>query len=560
MKRFTYGLLALSLCVVCRILAGCSVPASTDPPVPVETEMTRDAAIQKVIDEVLTPAGLGESDVVVYGPEEPLTASDEVWPVLSADGSDAQFRMIDKTTWFFWIDLAPFAGFVHPTQFVYVDDATGAVEVEDQKWYAVINDEELLPIADMDDPRRVFGDPVHPDSSSDMTEVDDDTTETAKFVFPETITPGDHLATPQQSNDEFTVEQVCDGYVAVIVNTWPNSLNTKLDFDNITSELSARGHIPHQVVPHPNGNAASRESIFSTLDNLAGDRDVPLCQILFYYTGHGTGGNLIMGNDQKGSVQIGTEEIARKIAAIDACEFVIILDCCESGSFVTLFPLLLRDLLKERCKPGVVYAACDRTELAWTDASGGGTYTNELITLIRQTPRDETIDFAESGSQFQVPKLGVFRTQVPQTAFVMADEDCPLCGLVVDDDDGDDDGGGGVTNLPPSVEPIVAVFDPEGQSTDYTVSATDPDGDTLIYSWWTPSCGDDSLPLQDMGLTNVFRWTHPHPPCDPTTDHVGETASVTVTDGVWQVVCTYQGASSGTGPACGAATMVNTGP
>jgi hypothetical protein len=45
-------------------------------------------------------------------------------------------------------------------------------------------------------------------------------------------------------------------------------------------------------------------------------------------------------------------------------------------------------------------------------------------------------------------------------------------------------------------------------------------------------------------------WYHPHPPCDPTTSHADATIRLHVSTPSGEIVCTYQGAESGDGPAC----------
>ncbi len=79
-------------------------------------------------------------------------------------------------------------------------------------------------------------------------------------------------------------------------------------------------------------------------------------------------------------------------------------------------------------------------------------------------------------------------------------------------------------------------------TTTYAVMNSKPG---LTFAWSGPDCGTvigASAP--------VFIWMHPHPPCDPTTDHAHVTIRVTVSDGVHTMVCTYQGAASGVGPQC----------
>jgi hypothetical protein len=67
----------------------------------------------------------------------------------------------------------------------------------------------------------------------------------------------------------------------------------------------------------------------------------------------------------------------------------------------------------------------------------------------------------------------------------------------------------------------------------------------LTFAWSGPDCGTVS------GASGpVFVWNHPHPPCDPTTDHAHVTIRVIVSDGFHTMTCTYQGAAAGIGPAC----------
>lgn len=99
-------------------------------------------------------------------------------------------------------------------------------------------------------------------------------------------------------------------------------------------------------------------------------------------------------------------------------------------------------------------------------------------------------------------------------------------------------------NRPPDVAPIVATF--AFPVTTYTVSATDPDGDALTYTWSKTTerdCGD----LAANGPT--FTWSHPHPPCPQESFHPG-TITVVVDDGHGnQVTATYRfGSEPGTGP------------
>lgn len=105
-------------------------------------------------------------------------------------------------------------------------------------------------------------------------------------------------------------------------------------------------------------------------------------------------------------------------------------------------------------------------------------------------------------------------------------------------------------NIPPNVFPVDSVLSPP--MTIYTVLASDPERGALTYAWSGANCGST------WGETSVFyAWTHEGDDCDHTTTaHPDATIAVTVSDGVWQVTCTYQGAASCSGEACEAPAQV----
>jgi hypothetical protein len=104
----------------------------------------------------------------------------------------------------------------------------------------------------------------------------------------------------------------------------------------------------------------------------------------------------------------------------------------------------------------------------------------------------------------------------------------------------------------PRVSPIVAEFSQPQQTTRYTILAATPAGVTPSIKWSGPQCGSYTSPA---GEPATFVWNHPHPPCDPTTGHQQTTIVVEVIAGLQQFRCTYQGAESGSGPACTVTTL-----
>ena len=68
----------------------------------------------------------------------------------------------------------------------------------------------------------------------------------------------------------------------------------------------------------------------------------------------------------------------------------------------------------------------------------------------------------------------------------------------------------------------------------------------MTYAWSGPNCGTN------FGLDAPYLvWDHGGEDCDHTTvAHPDATIAVTVSDGLWQITCTYKGAASGNGDAC----------
>ncbi len=105
----------------------------------------------------------------------------------------------------------------------------------------------------------------------------------------------------------------------------------------------------------------------------------------------------------------------------------------------------------------------------------------------------------------------------------------------------------------PAAAPIVAVFTQATFSTSYTTNISAASGCAPTLQWSGPDCGSftpQGIQTASGPTRTVIVWQHPHPPCDPTTDHANVTVVLTVSDAAGTVRCTYQGAASGTGPAC----------
>jgi hypothetical protein len=106
-----------------------------------------------------------------------------------------------------------------------------------------------------------------------------------------------------------------------------------------------------------------------------------------------------------------------------------------------------------------------------------------------------------------------------------------------------------------SVNPVAATFTQETFSTEYLLGIENPNAEPISVEWSGPNCG--TFAPMGAGAANTMTtqvwsmvWTHPHPPCDDTTDHSDQTITATVRGTSGTFSCSYPGAHTGVGPAC----------
>jgi hypothetical protein len=129
---FAFLLLSLSAC-------GGSGDAEDGSKKPSGKALSFEEAAQVVLDEVVKPDDL-DHEVIVFGWPEILTAEDELQSYAADDLTlPGETILVNQDSWFFWVDDAPVAYYVHPTRFVLVDVQTGEVSSHDEEWWPVLN-------------------------------------------------------------------------------------------------------------------------------------------------------------------------------------------------------------------------------------------------------------------------------------------------------------------------------------------------------------------------------------------------------------------------------------
>lgn len=122
------------------VLIGLSIVACGRAPA---EELTLAQAAERVLAEVVRPEGLSRP-VLVFAWPTALQPGDVLHPYKKEGfGPFPEPTTIESEAWFFWIDDAPGAQFVHPNRFVLVDRASGEIQVSEEEWWPVLNGEGL---------------------------------------------------------------------------------------------------------------------------------------------------------------------------------------------------------------------------------------------------------------------------------------------------------------------------------------------------------------------------------------------------------------------------------
>ena len=124
-------------------LAACSSTEVTEAD-PAEPEgISLEEATQIVLDEVIS-SGTLDHELVALAWHHPLSDNDELIS-FSPDFYEPASAPIQlpANAWFFWLDDAPGARFAHPSRFVVIDRADGAITLQESEWWPVLNGENL---------------------------------------------------------------------------------------------------------------------------------------------------------------------------------------------------------------------------------------------------------------------------------------------------------------------------------------------------------------------------------------------------------------------------------
>ena len=305
MKRVWPYLLPFAL-----LLTACSSSGRSAP-------LTFEQAAQLVLDEVVHPEELSQP-TIVFGLSKPLQPADELHPYEKAGFEPfAEHIGIEDETWFFWIDDAPGAMFVHPNRFVLVKRDSGGLTVQEQQWWPVLNGEGLWTTEDT------------------YWNVSD-------WAFSYQVSPPAH--TPQAFNSlprgisSVRALQTQSPGSAIVINGWEKGETLQQDMadssDQMHDILTEAGFDTTYLGPKEDSNPdrngeATPNARYDWLYRKASELR-PSQTLFIYITGHG-------GVDKNGVGVIGSvfeNLLTDTLKAFDpGVHIIVVLDSCHSGSF-----------------------------------------------------------------------------------------------------------------------------------------------------------------------------------------------------------------------------------
>jgi hypothetical protein len=263
-----------------------------------------------VVDEVIQPGSV-DHRVIMFGLSDPLQAGDEIRPYPMENYRPIPAATaIEDETWFFWIDDAPGAYFVHPNRFVFVPASGGEITVQEQEWWPELNGQGLW-IASQE-----YWDPANWAWSN-------------LPVFQSSQRPRGHggpLAAPARTS----THQEGGNNWGVVINGWSpgETLGEEMASDAIAMRdlLTASGFSVNHLGPGGGqGPAGLSSGTFDALANIQQPGDT----LIVFVTGHGWDDS---GNGHSGPIS--ESDLRAQLEKINpGVHIIVIVISCHSGTF-----------------------------------------------------------------------------------------------------------------------------------------------------------------------------------------------------------------------------------
>jgi Peptidase C13 family len=355
----------------CRLFAAASLWFLAA--LPASAQLTRDEAVQAVIDQVILPSSTA-AKAVAFAPQTALPAGSTVRPfLLNTPPFVGSTTTLASDSWFVFIDDAPLARFAHPVRFALVDASHpnpvvgSGITVTQQGWWPLVNGVQLYASLDerLVSPDRVWGSLPLPSRAPQVFET--------RGTYVDPILPEPLAAT--------TTGKVC-----AIVASGADDASFRGDVRDMADHYRRRLGVPA-------ANVQEKVNITKAdLDAMIAKANRDGCtKVHLFLASHGAPETVLMGGQRVSSADLA--KCIKKLTAKDVC---IVFDWCFCGSFIDNI---------QGC-PGhsvTVTTATDASSLscAWiaADGSDGNGYFTEDLIKCWADPRADGPDAGRDVSQ-----------------------------------------------------------------------------------------------------------------------------------------------------------------
>ena len=335
----------LVLVLILGLLPGCS---------PGEKSLTKEQAIAILLDEVVQPETV-DHYVIAFTLDEPLPEDSEVSPYAPSPLPDNVKTLpylmpetLATAQWFFWVDDAPFARFAHPTRFVFIDVASGAVRVQEEAWWPYVDGQPVSQWITADGRREA--------KNQAFNNIPEEERPYQVSVILESSQPGRYtlLSSIVPSLTPAPAQAGLSGEAIIPVNGWKSGRGTDAGFTEDMGNMAGFGNAAGIPKYDPRGETLQdiEDAIQRAVDGGADD-------IFFYFTGHGgrtaAGESFLAFKDTR----ISPQQLVDMLKKFPKVRFKVVIDACFSGGFV--------DTLADSGMVDIVLTASSATESSYGD-------------------------------------------------------------------------------------------------------------------------------------------------------------------------------------------------
>ncbi len=257
-------------------------------------------AIETVRQEIITP----DQKVMAFLWLQPLLTSDRIAPYAPSQPGTAKFPNLvpyplKESSWFFWIDNAPYAKYAHPVQFVFFGIESEDSAVSNEEWWPVLNGKSLW--AEEDE----YWNSLYWVYNGGFSR-----SKSSAFSFRARTSPNQQEPYGQ----------------GLVVNGWKSGEHSREDMAEDEKGMTAAMEKLKFTVQE----ARTVKEMEKILKNLAGKME-PCNSLMIYITAHGDKEGVVIGGEK-----LTASEFAELLSNFEeGVHIFVIIDACYAGNFIS---------------------------------------------------------------------------------------------------------------------------------------------------------------------------------------------------------------------------------